>query len=116
MNEISISILTLIITLMVVKIHNDYINYHYDKVQEIICDIVKSKCIKELKENNNPPLKLDDLKKDMWIWYNDKYRKVYKVDKENNIVVLVETGYLKPIEYEENKFYRYEVHGNETKI
>lgn len=70
--------------------------------------------LKELK--SNPPLKLDDLKKDMWIWYNDKYRKVYKVDKENNIVVLVETGYLKPIEYEENKFYRYEVHGNETKI
>ena len=67
--------------------------------------------------NNNPPLKLDEIKKGMWVWINGKHReKVYGVGYDKvwnyNVVYICEHGtdyYGETYPYEPNCFYRKEV-------
>lgn len=66
---------------------------------------------------DNPPLKLDEIKKGMWVWINGKHReKVYGIGYDKvwncNLVYICEHGtdyYGETYPYEPNRFYRKEV-------
>lgn len=65
----------------------------------------------ELKKFDNPPLKFEDLHDKMWIWDN-KYKQYIKLRIINNILYYgndEEYRFCDYIEFEENRFYRYEV-------
>lgn len=62
---------------------------------------------------DNPPLKFEDLKQNMWVWDNKikEYRKIDIVNKKYRGIEYHNTyGWF--IEFEENRFFRYEVKNN----
>lgn len=64
----------------------------------------------------NPPLKFEELHEDMWVWDNlvKGYMRIYgKEIKYNEELVEYCCGF---IDFEENRFYRYEVKENENGV
>lgn len=58
---------------------------------------------------DNPPLKFEEIKENMWIFDNNtkKYRKIFYVDTETKKIVFC--GQKLQVNYKEGRFYRYEV-------
>ena len=83
-----------------------------DELQRVV-DELNSK-----ETRSNPPLKLEELHENMWVWDNKckYYVKIFDTHEEDRAIEIViidkEIGYEKVItlgKFEENRFYRYEV-------
>lgn len=106
---------------------NDFYNSN-EKLEQLIKEHFELKkeameCKKELdKYLYNPPLKFEELKEDMWVWDN-KYKRYLQCSLGKNVEgidCICYESYVSNegefdedfIEFEENRFYRYEVKEN----
>ena len=79
------------------------IKFDKDDLEKIIHDLIE-----------NPPLKFEELKPNTWVWDNNikEYRKIDRVNKKYHGIEYFDTyGWF--IEFEENRFYKYEVKEDE---
>lgn len=90
----------------------------YNKLKkdlEITCNLhdVLLKKYESLKEN--PPLKFEELKDDMWVWDKpvEQYIQIYDIDSDEKSFYYGNNDYEGRIHFEGNRFYRREVNEND---
>lgn len=86
------------------------INEHFELKREL--KIRLDSAIRIFKTLEEPPkaLKFDELHEDMWVWDNKKkkYSQIYHIVTEDKYI-LTSIYACDTVEFEENRFYRYEV-------